>query len=159
MRARLYAAMTHMVEFHVQGDQYDPLNQLIEMSRDTWMALGAPIEIEVSRSGIPHLDTPLRTAAPESRSDEKSHIQRTIDETLEQYEASRQKVLTTFLDTPGLVATFGNDFDLEVGDVEVNSIQPLDDIDLFKFSITQQYRVRRRTNVDSDEADAPAQLG
>jgi hypothetical protein len=69
--------------------------------------------------------------------EEKSHYQKIMDRILDEQLIAREILSNHFLSNPGAVATLGEDFLLEFGDVEFHSAEGLRDRDRYEVTISQ----------------------
>lgn len=76
----------------------------------------------------------------------KSPIQTLTDDILRKSQEARETILKNLLENPGVIATFGNDFFVEFGDLEIRPLASLDDRNLNEYSmeVVQKWRIRRR---------------
>lgn len=81
----------------------------------------------------------------------QSPIQSLIDEMIEKTNEAREKILRNLIDNPGILATFENNFVVEFGDIEIETLDSPDTLNEYRLAITQKWRIRRR-----EEEDGPA---
>lgn len=88
---------------------------------------------------------------PFEKISDKSSIQNLIDEMIESVVSSREKILRNLIENPGVVATFGEDFLVEFGDVEIITLNgAYSTLDEYRIKIVQKWRIiRREENNDS----------
>lgn len=100
-------------------------------------------------------DPPLR-ALPRIHK-ERSPIHQLVDDVLQQNEAaSRAAILDKLIKNPGVVATFNENFVVEMGPMQINDIPTEDrNANEYRIEVVQPWRIRRRT----DEDGRPVPLG
>lgn len=99
---------------------------------------------------VPLFDKEALREAVSSQPSKKSPIQTLLDDISRQVRESREEILKELIDDPGVVATFGDDFLVEFGPLEVHAIDSLpgQSLDEFRMEITQKWRIRRRKEED-----------
>lgn len=82
----------------------------------------------------------------------RSPIQDLTDQMIHKTMEAREKLLRNLVENPGVVATFGDDFIVEFGDLELHTLDSPDDRNLNEYciEITQKWRIRRRKEDDGD---------
>lgn len=92
---------------------------------------------------------PLLRALPRIH-EERSPVHQLIDDVLQQNEAAaRAEILEKLIKNPGVIATFNENFVVEMGPMQINDL-PTEDRNLneYRFEVVQPWRVRRRTEED-----------
>lgn len=79
-----------------------------------------------------------------------SPIQDLVDQMFHKTMEARERLLRNLVENPGVVATFGNDFVVEFGDLEFHTLDSPEDRNLNEYGIeiTQKWRIRRREEDD-----------
>lgn len=98
-----------------------------------------------------HIPIPFPVALSD-QSVEKSPIQKLLDEMLDKTYEARERLLKSLIENPGVIATFGDDFYVEFGDLEINTLDSPEDRNLneYRMEIVQKWRIRRRKEDDGD---------
>lgn len=80
----------------------------------------------------------------------KSPIKELIDEMFRKTNEAREELLRKLIEDPGIVATFNDNFVVEFGDFEFETIDSPEDRGLneYRIAITQKWRIRRREEED-----------
>ena len=96
-----------------------------------------------------HMPEPHLRALPRIHK-ERSETHKLIDRVLdENQEAARAQLLDLLVKNPGVVATFNQDFVVEMSPMEVNTLDSEDrNLNEYRFEVIQKYRIRRRTEED-----------
>lgn len=78
--------------------------------------------------------------------EQKSEIQKLTDLMYSKVQESREAILKNLIEDPGVVATFGENFVVEFGDVELRTLDDpgLRDLNEYRVDIIQTWRIRRR---------------
>jgi hypothetical protein len=77
------------------------------------------------------------TLVDEKPVEEKSHYQKIMDRILDEQLIAREILSNHLLSNPGAVATLGEDFLVEFGDIEFHSADGLRDRDRYEVTISQ----------------------
>ena len=96
-----------------------------------------------------HMPEPRLHALPRIHK-ERTDVHKLIDKVLdENYEAARAKLLDLLVKNPGVVATFNQNFVVEMSPMEVTTLDSEDrNFNEYRFEVVQKYRIRRRTEED-----------
>lgn len=96
-----------------------------------------------------HMPEPHLRALPRIH-EERTDVHKLIDKVLdENYEAARAKLLDLLVKNPGVVATFNQNFVVEMSPLEITTLDSEDrNFNEYRFEVVQKYRIRRRTEED-----------
>lgn len=96
-----------------------------------------------------HVPVPRLRPLPRIHED-RSPVHKLIDDVLQKnYDAARVEILRKLVENPGVVATFNDNFIVEMGPMEINTLDSEDrNLNEYRFEVVQPWRIRRRTPED-----------
>lgn len=98
-----------------------------------------------------------KEAIPSGSSPIKELLNRMVEDT----EETRQKILFYLIENPGMIATFENDFHVELAPLEIRTLDSsdIDPLNEVRLEIIQRWRIRQRRDDDDDSASLGGDSG
>lgn len=122
---------------HFLTDTLEAFNEAVK-ARGVWR--GEEVEFLVKHEE--------KLEAPVEEDREATFIEKTIDDIIQNQANARIQLVHNLMNDPGFLSTFGDDFVMEFGDIELYTDNRRE-IDNFKLSIRQDITFRRRTPEDN----------